>query len=145
MSVAVVLKPVQTPAELEGAQALRVQVFVGEQGIPVQAELDSLDADAFHALALLNGRVVGTGRLLMDSPQEARIGRMAVEQALRRQGIGGQILAFLEDAARQRGVRQVTLHAQAYVTTFYAAHGYREVGEPFMEVHIPHVAMVKDL
>jgi predicted GNAT family N-acyltransferase len=124
---------------------LRLRVFVQEQGVPREVELDNLDAAAFHAVALGQGAIVGTGRLLLDSPTEARIGRMAVEQPLRRQGIGGQVLAFLEAEARSRGVRRITLHAQTYVTAFYAARGYRQAGQPFLEANIPHVTMTKDL
>ncbi|MBI2170691.1 MAG: GNAT family N-acetyltransferase [Chloroflexi bacterium] len=143
--MAQVVKAVQSPWELTGARALRLRVFVQEQGVPREVELDNLDAAAFHAVALDQEAVVGTGRLLMDSPTEARIGRMAVEQPLRRQGIGGQVLAFLEAEARSRGVRRITLHAQTYVAAFYAAHGYLPVGEPFLEANIPHVTMTKDL
>ena len=57
----------------------------------------------------------------------------------------GQILEFLEGQARNLGFDRVTLHAQEYVKSFYAAHGYREVGEMFLEVDIPHREMVKDL
>ena len=60
-------------------------------------------------------------------------------------GVGGQILEFLEGQARNLGFSRVTLHAQEYVKSFYAAHGYREVGEMFLEVDIPHREMVKDL
>jgi len=144
-SVPVHVKAVQSPAELEQAKALRIRVFVEEQGVPRDIELDEADATAFHAVALQGNVVVGTGRLLVDSPTEARIGRMAVEQLQRRHGVGGQVLVFLEQEARRRGVRRVTLHAQAYVKTFYAGHGYREQGPPFMEAGILHVEMVKDM
>ena len=90
--------------------------------------------------------MIGTGRLLPDVDGNGpHIGRMAVEQQSRRGGVGGQILEFLEGQARNLGFDRVTLHAQEYVKSFYAAHGYREVGEMFLEVDIPHREMVKDL
>ena len=55
------------------------------------------------------------------------------------------MLRFLEEQARARGFRRVTLHAQEYVKSFYARHGYREVGEMFLEADIPHREMVKEL
>ncbi|MBI4311585.1 MAG: GNAT family N-acetyltransferase [Chloroflexi bacterium] len=140
-----IVKAAQSAWEMEGAKALRLRVFVQEQGVPPELELDEADAAAFHAVALQDGVVVGTGRLLLDSPTEARIGRMAVEQPLRRQGVGGQVLAFLEGEARRRGIRRITLHAQVYVKSFYASHDYREQGEPFLEAGILHVTMVKEL
>ena len=139
------IKGVESDLEMEGIRDLRNRVFVGEQDVPPELEIDELDRTAFHAVALRDGAVVGTGRLIVDTPSDARIGRMAVEQWLRRQGIGAQVLAFLEDQARSQGVTRVTLHAQRYVKEFYADHGYREEGDPFMEAGILHVQMFKPL
>ena len=144
----ITVKRVETPGELEGAFALRIRVFVGEQGVPADIELDEADTapDTVHAVAVHDGVVIGTGRLLADvDGRGPHIGRMAVEQDRRRDGIGGRVLQFLEDQGRELGYRQITLHAQEYVKSFYAQHGYREVGESFMEAGIPHREMVKDL
>lgn len=144
----IIVKLVETPAELEGAFSLRIRVFVGEQGVPADIELDEADTapDTVHAVALHEGVIIGTGRLLPDVDGKGpHIGRMAVEQARRRAGVGGRVLTFLEDQGRALGFRQVTLHAQEYVKSFYAGHGYREVGDMFMEAGIPHREMVKDL
>jgi len=139
------MKRAESAREVEGAYALRLQVFVEEQGIPREMELDALDAAAFHAVAIQDGEVVGTGRLVMETPTHGVIGRMAVARLSRRRGIGASILAFLEEEARSRGAQRITLHAQGYVKEFYARHGYREEGEPFLEVGIQHVQMFKDL
>jgi predicted GNAT family N-acyltransferase len=144
----ITVKLVETAADLEGAIAVRMRVFVGEQGIPADVEVDDADTapDTVHAVALRDGVVIGTGRLLPDVDDRGpHIGRMAVEQQWRRYGVGGQVLDFLEAHARSLGFAQITLHAQEYVKSFYAAHGYREVGEMFLEVDIPHREMVKDL
>ena len=144
----IIVKVVETPAELEGAFSLRIRVFVGEQGVPAEIELDEFDTapDTVQAVALLEGVIIGTGRLLPDVEGKGpHIGRMAVERERRRDGVGGRVLAFLEDRGRALGFRQVTLHAQEYVKSFYAGHGYREVGDIFEEAGIPHREMVKDL
>ena len=154
----IVVKLVETEAELAGAINVRMRVFVSEQSIPAEVELDEADADATHAVALHQGEVVGTGRLVVDaggvaagevgagSPAPAgRIGRMAVDQPWRRQGVGGQILRFLEGEARRQGLPQCVLHAQEYVKDFYAGEGYQERGEVFLEVDIPHIEMWKEL
>ena len=144
----IVVKLVETPAELEGAFSLRIRVFVGEQGVPADIELDAADTDpdTVHAVALHNSVVIATGRLLPDVDGKGpHIGRMAVEQDWRRGGVGGQVLHFLEEQGRALGFRQITLHAQEYVKSFYAGQGYREVGEMFLEVDIPHREMVKEL
>lgn len=144
----ITVKLVETPAELEGAVALRMRVFVSEQGIPAVVEVDEADSapDTLHAVALHSGRVIGTGRLLPDVDGKGpHIGRMAVAREWRRDGVGGQVLTFLEAQARALGFRQITLHAQEYVKSFYAGHGYAEVGDMFLEENIPHREMVKRL
>lgn len=138
----ITVKVVETEEELEAAIGVRFRVFVGEQSIPANEELDDDDAAATHAIALYQGRVVGTGRVV-SRDGSARIGRMAVDLEWRRHGIGGQLLSFLEEEARSQGVTHWVLHAQEYVKSFYAAHGYEEEGGAFLEVDIPHVLMSK--
>ncbi|MCE2463630.1 MAG: GNAT family N-acetyltransferase, partial [Dehalococcoidia bacterium] len=84
-------------------------------------------------------------RVLYLDSGEARIGRMAVDEAWRRKGIGSHILTALEETARHRGIKEAVLHAQTYVRDFYASHGYIEEGERFLEVGIEHVQMRKRL
>lgn len=141
----VIVKLVEDEWELEGAIAVRMRVFVAEQSIPPEEELDEADSTATHAVALYQGQVVGTGRLVQRDHAAAQIGRMAVEQPFRRRGIGGQILEYLEKEARSQGMRHCILHAQEYVKSFYAAHGYKEHGDVFLEVSIPHIEMRKEL
>ncbi|MDE2901369.1 MAG: GNAT family N-acetyltransferase [Chloroflexota bacterium] len=131
--------------DLDALHALRWQVFVEEQGVPPEMESDELDETACQALAWSDGDAVGTGRVAMLAGGEARVGRMAVRADLRRQGVGGRVLRFLEQSAVADGAVEVTLHAQRYVAAFYLAHGYTEEGEPFEEAGIEHVMMRKRL
>ena len=148
------VKLVETEAELEGAINVRMRVFVVEQQIPAEVELDEADATATHAVALHQGEVIGTGRLVIEEGEAGsdgpvgrigRIGRMAVDQTWRRQGVGGQILQFLEGEAHAQGLTHCILHAQEYVKNFYAGLGYQERGEVFLEENIPHIEMWKGL
>jgi predicted GNAT family N-acyltransferase len=129
----------------EEAFALRRRVFVEEQGVPVELERDEHDDDAFHAVALSGGRVVGTGRLVLQPGRLGRIGRMAVEPSARGARVGEKLLAALEERARELRLAQVELHAQCYVEPFYARAGYTRAGEPFVEAGIDHVVMRKRL
>ena len=138
----ITIKLVETEEDMEAAVGIRFRVFVDEQSVPPEIELDEYDAVATHALALEGGRAVGTGRAIVDG-ESARIGRMAVDQPHRRGGVGGLILRFLEDQARDQGATEFVLHAQDYVKAFYAGHGYTEHGETFMEAGILHVEMRK--
>jgi len=141
----IVVKLVETETEMEAAMGVRFRVFVAEQAVPAEEELDDADAKASHAIALYQGQVVGTGRLIQQDDGDAQIGRMAVDQTWRRRGIGDQILRFLEEEARAQGLRRCVLHAQQYVKGFYAARGYQEQGDTFLEVNIPHIEMRKEL
>ena len=141
----ITVKLVETKAEFLLALAVRHRVFVTEQQIPAEEELDEADNTAVHAIALHRGRIVGTGRLVLQDDKSARIGRMAVEKEFRHQGAGGRILKLLEEEARVRGFRWSIIHAQEYVKNFYARREYREHGETFLEVDIPHVEMRKRL
>ena len=139
------VKLVETERDLEAAIGVRFRVFVAEQSIPAEEELDEADATATHAIALHQRTVVGTGRLLQKDAETAIIGRMAVDQEWRRHGVGGLILEYLENVARSLGMKRSTLNAQEYVKEFYASHGYVEHGEVFLEVEIPHIEMRKEL
>ena len=145
MADGVTVKLVGSEAEFEAAIAVRFRVFVDEQSIPPEEELDEADATATHVIAICQGEVVGTGRLVVRDDGDALIGRMAVDAQWRRKGVGGEILKFLEDSARKQGLTRSVLHAQEYVKSFYAAHGYQQHGDTFLEVDIPHVEMRKDL
>ena len=139
---AITVKLVETEADLEAAIAVRFRVFVHEQSIPANEEIDADDAIATHAIAIENGQTIGAGRFVIRNGA-AIIGRLAVDQPHRRRGIGAQLLQFLETAARQQGAAEFMLHAQEYIKHFYAARGYVERGEAFLEVGIPHIEMRK--
>jgi YbgC/YbaW family acyl-CoA thioester hydrolase len=126
------------------AQAIRTEVFVDEQKVPLALERDAADRDAVHALARNRlGLAVGTGRLLAgEGPgHPARIGRMAVSRSLRGAHIGRAVLDALMAAARQRGDAEVMLHAQVSAIGFYLRAGFVEHGERFEEAGIGHVEM----
>ena len=124
---------------------MRMRVFVAEQSIPAEEELDEADSTATHAVALYQSQVVGTGRIVYLDDATAQIGRMAVDREFRRQGVGGRILEFLEEEARAQGMALSVLHAQEYVKAFYAGHDYLEYGDVFLEADIPHIEMRKDI
>jgi len=119
------------------ARRIRFAVFVEEQGVPAELEMDEMDAQCVHALAFDGSEAVGTGRLLPDG----HIGRMAVLKGWRGRGIGAALLRRLIQAARERGDREVLLSAQVHALGFYRAQGFTAVGEVYQEAGIPHRAM----
>ena len=122
----------------QDATAIRFEVFVDEQKVPAEIELDEMDAVCLHAVAYDEaGKAIGTGRLLPDG----HIGRMAVRQPGRGTGVGGAILTLLMDKARARGDAAVVLNAQTVAAPFYARHGFVQAGDVFDEAGIAHVEM----
>jgi len=134
-----------TEKELNDCFNIRLEVFVKEQGVPSEEELDDLDQISFHAIAYKDNYPIATGRLIPDGNINGTIGRMAVRQKYRRFGVGGMVLDFLEQIALNEGIQQITLNAQEYVKKFYDNHGYKEEGDVFIEAGIPHVTMVKTI
>jgi predicted GNAT family N-acyltransferase len=124
------------------ARGIREVVFVREQGVPLELEMDDSDARCDHALAYsADGLAVGTGRLLPDG----HIGRMAVSKAWRGRGVGALLLQTLVDQARRRGHASVRLNAQSYAIGFYRRYGFEVSGPEFLEAGIPHCAMQRSL
>jgi predicted GNAT family N-acyltransferase len=129
------------PDDMPDVYALRHEVFVLGQEVPEELERDELDAVSDHAVAIVDGTVVGTGRLLPSGT----IGRMAVASSLRGQGIGAAVLAVLEERARERGLAAVELHAQVHALGFYARYGYVPFTDVYLEAGIEHRSMRKEL
>ncbi len=125
----------------EQATAIRMAVFVREQQLPEADEIDAHDRLSLHALALVDGRAVGTARLLPD----ARIGRMSVLADWRRSGVGGLLLERLVAIAAARGDLIVELSAQVYVLAFYARHGFDAFGPVYDDAGIAHQSMRRRL
>ena len=119
---------------------LRFRVFVEEQGVPAEIELDEFDPVSRHAvLTDAADRVIATGRLLPDG----HIGRMAVDAAHRNQGLGSRVLLALIGEAERAGMVAVVLNAQVGALAFYVRHGFIEEGPRFMEAGIEHQAMMR--
>ncbi len=120
------------------AEPLRFAVFVNEQQVPAEIELDEFDDLSVHAVAFdAEGSAIGTGRLLPDG----HIGRMAVAKAARGRGVGSAILKALMDEARRRRHSHAVLSAQTHAQDFYRKHGYAAYGDVYDDAGIPHVEM----
>ncbi|HEV7845254.1 MAG TPA: GNAT family N-acetyltransferase [Thermoleophilaceae bacterium] len=130
--------------EVTAALALRSRVFCGEQGVSFEADQDGRDGEATHVVALEDGVVIGTCRLLFRGTV-ARLGRLAVESGRRGDGVAAAILREADRVALDAGAESIALHAQTYALTLYENAGYAEYGPPFVEEGIEHVAMEKRL
>jgi predicted GNAT family N-acyltransferase len=132
-------------AEILEAMELRIRVFVDEQGVSPEEELDDLDREAAQIVALDESGIIATCRLREVEPSVWKLERMAVDARVRGLGVGGRLLDGAEREARAGGARELLLHAQRRAEGFYASHGYVPEGETFMDAGIEHVAMRKAL
>jgi predicted GNAT family N-acyltransferase len=133
---------VTTEQQREDALAVRIAVFVEEQGIAREDEIDEYDDVAIHCVGYLDGAPVAAGRLVvMDG--YGKVGRMAVLSEHRGRGIGAAVLVALEREGVARGVTLFRLSAQLTARPFYDRAGYAPVGDVYDEVGIPHIAMEK--
>jgi predicted GNAT family N-acyltransferase len=132
------VEEVPYPAQHAALHRVRQRVFVEEQGVPAALEIDALDPLSVHVLACdRDGQPIGAGRLTPDG----RIGRMAVLADWRGRGVGEALLLALVAAARARGWRGISLHAQLPARAFYARQGFLPEGDLFEEAGIVHQHM----
>lgn len=135
-------------ALMDAAIALRIAVFVEEQGVPAEEEVDGYDrpgAPSVHALMRRADRPVATGRFYLREDGAAQIGRMAVARDARGQGFGRTVLRALLQAARERGCTRAVLWAQVQAEAFYVREGFAAEGEVFYDAGIPHRSMQRPL
>jgi predicted GNAT family N-acyltransferase len=130
--------------ELTAALELRHEVFCVEQGVPEREELDGRDHEGIHLVAVEDGRMLGTCRLLLVG-RTAQFSRLAVRASARRRGIATALLEAAETETRAAGGRRLVLHAQTYARALYERAGYRIRGSAFREAGIEHIAMEKEL
>ncbi|MDO4899608.1 GNAT family N-acetyltransferase [Actinomyces sp.] len=139
-----------------GLADVRLEVFVGEQDVPLALEIDARDfaATTIHVLASgSDGAPLGAARLLFDSdhPGQAHLGRLAVRRAARGIGLGARLVAAVEQAALERTIAEggeitVLLAAQEQAMDFYRRCGYRVLtGERYLDADIWHQDMVRTL
>jgi predicted GNAT family N-acyltransferase len=142
-TLVILIKPWQEASQ--EAYLIREQVFIQEQGVPKDMELDELDPISKHALAYEGPLCVGTGRLVHLDNHHAQIGRMAVLSTFRNRGIGKAILNHLITLANAEGVLTLTLHSQVSAIPFYAKLGFITQGPIYDEAGIPHRNMMLSL
>lgn len=142
MTVSVVVADSQD--QIDAAMALRTVVFVEEQRVPLSEEIDGLDDQATHLVALDGGEVVATCRLLPDGTT-VKLGRMVVAKERRREGIASEMLRVADQQSKLLGGEQISLAAQTYAVALYEQDGYLAYGEPFADAGIEHIWMSKQL
>jgi predicted GNAT family N-acyltransferase len=136
---------VRTTAEREEALGIRYEVFVDEQGVPVDREKDEYDEDAIHFVAYDSTQPVGVARLREYDDNVGKVERVAVRDEYRGEGWGRRIMATIETTALEEGFAGLRLDSQTDVIGFYERLGYDVVSKPFIDAGIRHRTMLKRL
>jgi predicted GNAT family N-acyltransferase len=127
-------------SDKKSIMALRYEVFVNEQNVPPEIEVDEYDADALHFIAESDGVAIGCARVVL-SKNDAHIGRLAVSKSYRGNGIGSGICRFILDYCLSNGYKNIWLNSQLHAVRFYEGLGFRKQGVMFYEAGIPHFKM----
>lgn len=140
-------KTITTTEELQVAFEIRKEVFVNEQGVPLEDEydqFDTLNGQCEHVLVYSNEQPVGTGRI-REVEGLGKLERICILKPYRSLGFGKVIIHALEEIALKQGISKVKLHGQTHAEGFYEKLGYHTASDIFMEDGIPHVLMVKEV
>lgn len=139
-------KRITIESELEQAFQIRKEVFVKEQGVPLEDEFDefdTLDGQCEHILVYDQEKAVGTGRLrVVDG--FGKLERICILEPYRKFGLGKVIIQTLEEIAKEQGLKRAKLHGQTQAKSFYQKLGYQTSSNVFMEDGIPHILMTKE-
>ena len=134
-------KIAETKEELHQMFDLRIEVFVKEQNVPQELELDEYDTIATHFIALQHGVVIGCGRILFQDSY-TQIGRVAVRKCHRNEGLGKGLMQNMINICLEKGYRKIILHAQLPVVHFYESLGFKVHGDIFLDAGIEHLEMI---
>ena len=137
------LRPADFNADRAAIRSIRFEVFVDEQRVPQDIEMDDRDPFCIHVLAFEAEVPVGTGRI--DIVASGQVGRLAVLAPMRRRGLGTALMKRLHGIARDNALDGVWCNAQVVAVPFYERLGYRVTSPPFDEADIEHVRMERKL
>ncbi len=130
--------------QLNDAFTIRKKVFVEEQQVPPEEEIDALESEATHFVLYINEEPAGAGRFRTVDGY-GKIERICVLKDFRGTGAGNAIMKKIESFARKEGLKRLKLNAQIQAIPFYSKLGYKVVSEEFLDAGIPHKTMVKEI
>lgn len=134
-----------TDPALREALLIREEVFVQEQGVPLELEIDDHDGICWHALARVDDLPAATARLVTLDADRIKIGRVATRQPYRHRGLASQLVQLLMEHGRRQGHTEAVLDSQLAAMPLYEALGFVAEGEIFMDADLPHRRMRRKL
>ena len=144
------IKILDTKDELDLGFALRIEVFVKEQKVPMELEFDEKDnsENTVHVGFFDNNKLIGVARLIDLDKDVIHIGRVVIDKEYRGQGIGRELIIGCENIAQQILKRKIIieLSAQIQAENFYKSLGYNRVNDIiYLDAGIEHVDMRKEI
>lgn len=131
---------------LEDCFKIRKEVFVKEQHVAEDHEIDEFEEVAIHIIGYVDdSHPIATARIRLLDEYIGKVERVAILKEYRGLGLGLKLLTFIETIAREHHLTRLTMHAQYYATPFYEKLGYITYGRPFYEENIKHIVMNKNM
>ncbi|WML49543.1 GNAT family N-acetyltransferase [Neobacillus sp. PS3-34] len=138
------VKIVSSQQELDDAFSVRKKVFIEEQNVPAEEEIDQYEDDCVH-FVLYNGEQPSGACRFRVVDGYGKVERICVMKDQRKSGAGKAIMKAIEKHAQENGVQRLKLNAQTHAIPFYSGLGYDTVSEEFLDAGIPHKTMVKSI
>ncbi len=138
------LRVAVTEEDILKVMVVRGIVFIEEQQVDWEGEIDEFEADSVHFLGEVDGQPVATGRLRILADGLAKVERIAVRPAWRGQGYAQKVVQRVLDHAADLGASRYLMHAQVHLQKFYEDFGFRREGDIFDECGIDHITMVRE-
>ncbi|WP_209125431.1 GNAT family N-acetyltransferase [Alkalihalobacillus sp. BA299] len=133
---------VENKDQLKDAYTVRTTVFVEEQKVPEEEEIDQFEDEATHFVVYDDNKPIGAGRLRTVDGY-GKVERICILNDYRKKGIGKLLMDEIESVGQQQGLKKFKLNAQTQAEAFYQSLGYETVSDEFLDAGIPHVTMIK--
>ena len=133
------IKLIENQDEYNQIIEIRKKVFVEEQKVPLNLEIDGLDPISEHVIVRLCDEPIGCARIRIN--KSVKLERIAITKKHRGKGFGRRLTKFLVDYCKKKNLNEIRIHSQTYVSDFYKKQGFKIRGKPFYEADIEHVEM----
>ena len=134
------IKKVCSQDELNKVFDIRKKVFILEQNVPADLEMDNFDSASTHFIVLYKSKPIGCARIRTND--KAKLERIAILKEYRNKGYGTDLVNFLIDYCKQQNINDIYLHSQYFTIAFYKKFGFESVGKEFFEAGIRHIKMI---
>ncbi|KAB8139083.1 GNAT family N-acetyltransferase [Gracilibacillus oryzae] len=138
------IKIVENEQMLQDAYSVRYTVFVDEQNVPEELEIDELESEAIHFVGYIGDKPVAASRMRFVEGY-GKMERICILHEYRGRNFGKELLIYMEKVAKEKGMDKSKLNGQTQAESFYKKLGYETVSGEFMDAGIPHVTMTKAL